>query len=61
MTKYNVLPEDQKDHEAGLLTAETLGLKPKRDTGYYQTGWGSKTPAGLARTIKAIIKKENGQ
>jgi hypothetical protein len=61
MTKYNVAPEDQEDHEMGLLLAEALGLKPKRDTGYYQTGWGTKTAVGLTRTIKAVIDKAEGK
>lgn len=47
--------QESKDHRLGLKLAETLGIK--REGNLYRTGWGVKTPIGLVRTIRNIIKE----
>lgn len=44
----------------GQELADVLGLKPKKD-GYYHTGWGRKTAAGLYRTVQAILEDQEAR
>jgi len=39
----------------GILLADVLGLRAKRDNGRYGTTWGDKTAFGLYHTVKRII------
>ncbi len=53
-----ISPEDLPDHEKGRLLANALGLRVIRsgeNAGRYVTDWGTKTPAGLTRTIRHIL------
>ena len=46
----------EKFEKIGLEIIELLGLKVNK-IGRVDTGWGDKTPTGLARTLKRIIEK----
>jgi hypothetical protein len=52
--------EQEQDEETltriGQQLIVVLGLKVKGENGRVDTSWGDKTPLGLAKTIKRIIK-----
>lgn len=51
--------DDEQATATGNMLIRMLSLKPDKaykDTPRYVTAWGSKTPAGLARTIVNVIE-----
>jgi len=50
--------QESIDHRRGLKLAEALGIKKLKDQNLYNTSWGVKTPIGLVRTIRNIIKEK---
>ena len=55
MTMHKKLVGDIKeDHALGEQIAGLLFLKKKNDR--YQTAWGDKTAAGLARCVRRILE-----
>jgi hypothetical protein len=51
-----IVSEEDIDSEIGMSIATCLSLTQKPN-GRFDTLWGDKTPAGLARTIKRIIEE----
>lgn len=51
---------DKEATAVGCRIAELLKLNLSKD-GKYETSWGSKTPAGLARCVERIIKEEHNE
>jgi hypothetical protein len=50
--------KEETDKKIGLAIATCLSLK-ENEKGQFETLWGSKTPAGLARTIRRIMEETN--
>jgi hypothetical protein len=49
---------ETEETRRGELIVQILMLEPsRRESGRYETEWGTKTPLGLYRTIKRIIEK----
>ena len=42
---------------AGQKIADFLGLKKNRETGMYNTNWGTKTNKGLALCVERILEE----
>lgn len=60
MTKHDkaIEPADKADHALGLELIDVMHLRRSRIDGRVPTAWGSKTPCGLARTIRRIVEMQ---
>lgn len=62
MKTDSIPPENMPDHLTGLEIIRALNLRVIRSgdqKGRVETDGGTKTPVGLARTIRAILEKQN--
>lgn len=50
-------PTDAEFDAAGQQIADLLGLKKNRETGRYDTDWGTKTNKGLVLCVKRILEE----
>jgi hypothetical protein len=57
LTNAQIQENQELADELGNIIAEALTLKKGKD-GRYQTTWGTKTAAGLARMLSNILSAE---